>query len=99
MCGMPYHSARGYIEKLVKAGWRVAICDQVGEVQAGKLVRRELSQIVSAGTLDDFGLDERKPNYLAAICKGADGHWHRILRTEHGRISRVGNHRPRWRDG
>ncbi len=69
MCGMPYHAARGYIEKLVKAGWRVAICDQVGEVQAGKLVRRELSQIISAGTLDDFGLDDRKPNYLAAIAQ------------------------------
>ncbi len=69
MCGMPYHSARGYIEKLVQAGWRVAICDQVGEVQAGKLVRRELSQILSAGTLDDFGLDDRKPNFLAAICR------------------------------
>lgn len=69
MCGMPYHAARGYIEKLIAAGWRVAICDQVGEVQAGKLVRRELSQILSAGTLDDFGLDDRKPNHLAAVCR------------------------------
>jgi len=69
MCGMPYHAARGYIEKLIAAGWRVAICDQIGEVQAGKLVRRELSQILSAGTLDDFGLDDRKPNHLAAICR------------------------------
>lgn len=67
MCGVPFHAARGYIEKLVAAGWRVAIGDQVGEVQAGKLVRRELSQIISAGTLDDFGLDDRKPNYLAAV--------------------------------
>jgi DNA mismatch repair protein MutS len=67
MCGVPFHAARGYIEKLVAAGWRVAIGDQVGEVQAGKLVRRELSQILSAGTLDDFGLDDRKPNYLAAV--------------------------------
>jgi len=72
MCGMPYHAAKGYIEKLVNAGWRVAICDQVGEVQAGKLVRRELSQILSAGTLDDFGLDDRKPNHLAAICRQGD---------------------------
>ncbi len=69
MCGVPYHAARGYIEKLINAGRRVAICDQVGEVQPGKLVRRELAQILSAGTLDDFGLDERKPNYLAAICE------------------------------
>ena len=68
MCGVPYHAARGYIEKIIAAGWRAAICDQVGEVQAGKLVRREVSQILSAGTLDDFGLDDRRPNYLAAIC-------------------------------
>jgi len=69
MCGVPYHSAKGYIEKLIAAGRRVAICDQVGEVQAGKLVRRELSQILSAGTLDDFGLDDRAHNYLAAACE------------------------------
>jgi DNA mismatch repair protein MutS len=68
MCGVPYHSAKGYIEKLIAAGRRVAICDQVGEVQAGKLVRRELSQIISAGTLDDFGLDDRAHNFLAAAC-------------------------------
>lgn len=69
MCGVPFHAAKGYIEKLIAAGKRVAICDQVGEVQAGKLVRRELAQILSAGTLDDFGLDERKQNYLAAVCE------------------------------
>lgn len=69
MCGVPFHAARGYIEKLIAAGWRVAICDQVGEVTAGKLVRREISQILSPGTLDDFGLDDRKPNYLAAVCE------------------------------
>jgi DNA mismatch repair protein MutS len=69
MCGVPYHSAKGYIEKLIAAGKRVAICDQVGEVQAGKLVRREISQILSAGTLDDFGLDARTHNFLAAVCE------------------------------
>jgi len=69
MCGVPYHAAKGYIEKLIAAGKRVAICDQVGEVQAGKLVRREVSQILSAGTLDDFGLDARTHNFLAAVCE------------------------------
>jgi DNA mismatch repair protein MutS len=69
MCGVPYHAARGYIEKLIAAGKRVAICDQVGEVTAGKLVRREISQILSAGTLDDFGLDARTHNFLAAVCE------------------------------
>lgn len=72
MCGVPYHSARGYIEKLINAGRRVAICDQVGEVKAGKLVRREISQILSAGTLDDFGLDAATPNFLAAVCTKKD---------------------------
>lgn len=67
MCGVPYHSARGYIEKLIAAGKKVAICDQVGEVEQGKLVRRELTQILSAGSLDDFGLNEQKPNYLASV--------------------------------
>ncbi len=67
MCGVPYHSARGYIEKLIAAGKKVAICEQVGEVEAGKLVRRELTQILSAGSLDEFGLQDRKPNYLAAV--------------------------------
>lgn len=68
MCGVPFHAARGYIEKLIAAGKKVALCDQVGEVQQGKLVRRELTQILSAGSLDDFGLDERSHNYLAAVC-------------------------------
>jgi DNA mismatch repair protein MutS len=74
MCGVPYHAARGYIEKLIAAGWRAAICDQVGEVTAGKLVRREISQILSPGTLDDFGLDDRKPNFLAALSKRGTAH-------------------------
>lgn len=74
MCGVPFHAARGYIEKLIAAGWRAAICDQVGEVSAGKLVRREITQILSPGTLDDFGLDERKPNFLAAISRRGDSH-------------------------
>ena len=67
MCGVPYHSARAYVAKLVEAGKRVAICDQVGDVTPGKLVRREIARILSAGTLDDFGLEENRHNYLAAF--------------------------------
>ncbi len=93
MCGVPYHAAKGYIEKLIAAGKRVAICDQVGEVQAGKLVRRELAQILSAGTLDDFGLDERKQNYLAAVCerKGCYGLAFVDLSTGEFRVTEVGS--------
>ena len=74
MCGVPYHSARGYVAKLVEAGKRVAICDQVGDVTPGKLVRREIARILSAGTLDDFGLEENRHNYLAAVCPGKKSH-------------------------
>ena len=74
MCGVPYHSARAYVAKLVEAGKRVAICDQVGDVTPGKLVRREIARILSAGTLDDFGLEDNRHNYLAAVCPGKKSH-------------------------
>lgn len=67
MCGVPYHAARGYMEKLLAAGRRVALCEQVGEVQAGKLVRREITRILSPGTLEDAGLEEKSHNFTAAI--------------------------------
>ena len=67
MCGVPYHAARGYMEKLLAAGRRVALCEQVGEVQTGKLVRREITRILSPGTLEDAGLEEKNHNFTAAI--------------------------------
>jgi len=67
MCGVPYHAARGYMEKLLAAGRRVAFCEQVGEVQAGKLVRREITRILSPGTLEDAGLEEKNHNFTAAV--------------------------------
>ncbi len=70
MCGVPYHALRGYAAKLIAAGHRVALCDQVGEVTPGRLVRREVTRILSPGTLDDFGLEESRPNHLAAVCRG-----------------------------
>jgi DNA mismatch repair protein MutS len=96
MCGVPFHSARAYIEKLIAAGWRAAICDQVGEVQAGKLVRREVSQVLSAGTLDDFGLDDRRPNYLAAVCRrdGAIGLAYCELTTGEFRLTELTSMQP-----
>ena len=67
MCGVPYHAARGYMEKLLAAGRRVALCEQVGEVQAGRLVRREITRILSPGTLEDAGLEEKSHNFTAAL--------------------------------
>jgi len=68
MCGVPYHAAQNYIAKLIKAGRRVAICDQTSEPQPGKIVSREITQIISAGTVSELDLLEAKrPNYLGAI--------------------------------
>ena len=68
MCGVPYHAAEGYMAKLIKAGKRAAICDQVGEVVPGRIVQREVTQIISPGTISDLNLLEAKRNnYLAAI--------------------------------
>ncbi|MGI8955422.1 MAG: DNA mismatch repair protein MutS [Chthoniobacterales bacterium] len=68
MCGMPYHAAPGYIAKLITAGRRVAICDQTSEPQQGKIVTRDITQIISAGTVSDLDLlESKRPNYLAAV--------------------------------
>ncbi len=70
MCGVPFHAAEGYIGKLVKAGVRVAIAEQTSVPQPGKLVEREISQIISAGTIADLNLlEDDRPNYLAAVFK------------------------------
>ena len=82
MCGVPHHAAQSYIARLIRAGKRVAIGDQVGEVVPGKLVARELSEIISAGTVTDGRfLDANKPHYLAAIYR--EGKKHGLAYVEH----------------
>jgi len=69
MCGVPYHSAEGYIARLIQKGYRVAICEQMEDPRlAKKLVKRELTRIVTPGTATDAHLlRSRENNYLAAI--------------------------------
>lgn len=69
MCGVPFHSAEGYIAKLVEKGYKVAICEQVEDPAASKgIVKREVIQIVTPGTLTAQSmLAEKENNYLAAI--------------------------------
>src|SRR5213083_1616557 len=68
MCGVPYHAAPSYIAKLIKAGRRVAICDQTSEPQPGKIVSRDITQIISAGTVSDLDLlESKRANYLGAV--------------------------------
>ena len=74
MCGVPFHAADGYITRLVKRGFRVAICDQVEDPKQAKgVVKREVTRVVSPGTLTDASyLDAREPAFLLALAPGAD---------------------------
>ena len=68
MCGIPYHAAPGYIGRLLKAGRKVAICDQVEEARPGQLVKREVTQIISPGThFDERMLKAERNNFLGAV--------------------------------
>ena len=75
MCGVPFHAADAYIARLVKKGFRVAICEQVEDPRKAKgLVRREVVRVVSPGTLTEPGyLDAREPAFLMAIAPARDG--------------------------
>jgi len=68
MAGVPHHAAPGYVRRLVKAGKRVAIAEQTSEPVAGKITTREISQVISAGTVNDLAmLEADRPLYLAAV--------------------------------
>ena len=68
MCGLPHHAANNYIGRLLKAGRKVAICDQTEEAKPGKLVQREVTSILSPGThFDDRLLRAERNNFLASI--------------------------------
>src|SRR5262245_14175571 len=69
MCGVPFHAVDGYIARLVKSGYRVAVCDQVEDPRKAKgIVKREVVRVVSPGTLTDAGyLDAKEPAFLMAV--------------------------------
>ncbi len=68
MCGVPYHAAEGYISKLIRKGFKVAICEQMENAGlAKKLVRREVTRVVTPGTAADSSLGSEENNFLAAV--------------------------------
>ena len=73
MCGVPYHAAENYIARLIRAGHKVAICEQMEEPGPGKkLVRREVIRVLTPGTASGTGLvDARENNFLAAVARSA----------------------------
>jgi DNA mismatch repair protein MutS len=73
MCGVPYHAAEGYIGKLIRKGFKVAICEQMEDASlAKKLVRREVTRVVTPGTAADSSLGSDENNFLAAIAQAGD---------------------------
>ena len=75
MCGVPYHSAQGYIEQLISKGYKVAICEQVEDPKTAKgVVRREVVQLITPGTvMEGKGLLDKENNYLATVTMFDDG--------------------------
>jgi DNA mismatch repair protein MutS len=68
MCGIPFHAMNGYISRLLKAGRKVAICEQLEEARPGQLVKREVTQILSPGThFDERMLQAERNNFLASV--------------------------------
>ncbi|MDR2398573.1 MAG: DNA mismatch repair protein MutS [Spirochaetaceae bacterium] len=69
MCGVPYHSVRSYIARLLKHGKKIAICEQITEAAKGKtLIDRQVVEVITPGTtVDEYYLDKGSPNYLASL--------------------------------
>jgi DNA mismatch repair protein MutS len=73
MCGVPYHAAEGYIGKLIRKGFKVAICEQMEDPRlAKKLVRREVTRVLTPGTAADSSLGSDENNFLAAMAQVGD---------------------------
>jgi DNA mismatch repair protein MutS len=68
MCGVPYHAAEGYLQRLLRKGFRIAICEQMEDPKlTKKIVRREVTRVLTPGTAFDNNLDQSQNNFLAAF--------------------------------
>ena len=99
MCGVPVHAAEGYLEKLIRKGHRVAVCEQIEDPAEAKkrgaksVVKREVVRLVTPGTLtEDALLEARASNLLAALGRSGARLRHRLAPTCRRRIFR----RARW---
>src|SRR2546421_7666921 len=72
MCGVPYHAAEGYLSKLLRKGFKVAICEQMEDTKvAKKLVRREVTRVLTPGTALDGSISSEENNFLAALARAS----------------------------
>jgi DNA mismatch repair protein MutS len=74
MCGVPYHAAEQYIQRLLRKGYRVALCEQTEDPKlTKKLVRREVTRVLTPGTVADSALSPDQSNWLASVCTRGSG--------------------------
>ncbi len=79
MCGVPHHAADQYIARLLRLGYRIAICEQLEDPKLTKtIVRREVTRVLTPGTAIDPALHSEQNNFLAALCFDGDPHGTRI---------------------
>ncbi len=88
LCGFPYHAVDGYIAKLIRRGFKVAVCEQVEDPKLAKgIVKREVIRVVTPGTvLDSNLLDAKDNNYLASLYPAKDGYRAFVPRYLNGRF-------------
>ncbi len=68
MCGVPYHAAEQYIQRLLRKGYRIALCEQMEDPKlTKKIVRREVTRVLTPGTVADSGLGAEQSNWLASV--------------------------------
>jgi len=88
MCGVPYHAAENYIARLTRAGYKIAVCDQMEEAGPGKkLVHRDVTRVITPGTATDAQvLEPRENNFLVALCLPLPG----ARASDNGRGNAIG---------
>ena len=86
MCGVPYHAAEAHMARLIRAGKKVAVCDQLEDPATAKgIVRRDVTRIVTPGTvIEEGGLDARVSNYLAGLCRRGEAYGLAMLELSTG---------------
>src|ERR1700723_3383534 len=74
MCGVPYHAAEQYLQRLLRKGYKIALCEQMEDPKLTKtIVRREVTRVLTPGTALDPALGAEQSNYLASVCVSGSG--------------------------
>src|SRR2546423_7986552 len=94
MCGVPHHSVAGHVARLIRKGYRVAICEQTEDpAKTKKLVRREVVRVITPGTaIDPQLIDSRESVYLAAVCGSGAGYGAAFLDLSTGEFRATETH-------